>query len=109
MIPAIANLTVGALLVALAVPLRLGRVPPNHFYGVRLPAAFRSESNWYALNRIGAAWLIGIGLALALLGIALLAAPPAAGSLAFRLAVFAPAIGALVLLAACLVAASRLP
>jgi uncharacterized membrane protein len=38
------------LLIALAVPLRLRRVPPNRFYGVRTRATFADENTWYDVN-----------------------------------------------------------
>ncbi len=50
-----------------AVPLLLGRVKPNGFYGVRIPQAFESDEAWYRINRYGArqlvAWTVPILLA----------------------------------------------
>ncbi|HOB73487.1 MAG TPA: SdpI family protein [Phycisphaerae bacterium] len=46
------------LLIALMVPLLLGRIPPNGWYGFRTPAAFRSTHNWYRINRLAAIWTI---------------------------------------------------
>ena len=42
------------LLVAISVPLILGKIPMNHYYGARFKASFSSEANWYAINRYGA-------------------------------------------------------
>lgn len=44
----------GALTGLLALPLLLGWVPPNGVYGIRVPEAYASESNWYAINAYGA-------------------------------------------------------
>ena len=38
------------LLVLLAVPLWLRRVPPNRFYGVRTRATLADEERWYDVN-----------------------------------------------------------
>ncbi|MEO8564282.1 MAG: SdpI family protein [bacterium] len=38
------------LLIALAVPLWMRRVPPNRFYGVRTRAALADETRWYDVN-----------------------------------------------------------
>ncbi len=55
---------VGLLTSALAVPLALRKVPMNRGYGVRLPQAFASEENWYAINAYGGRLLLGFGLLL---------------------------------------------
>ena len=41
----------GLLLIVTAVPLILKRVPPNRFYGLRVPPTGRSETVWYEANR----------------------------------------------------------
>ncbi|GAB4396324.1 MAG: hypothetical protein OHK0052_17450 [Anaerolineales bacterium] len=41
----------GLLLAVLAIPLILGRIPPNGLYGFRVPKTLRSETIWYAVNR----------------------------------------------------------
>jgi uncharacterized membrane protein len=38
------------LLVLLAIPLWLRRVPPNRFYGVRTRATLSDEARWYDVN-----------------------------------------------------------
>ena len=43
----------GILLLLLSIPLALRWVPPNHFYGFRVPAVYRNPSVWYDVN---AAW-----------------------------------------------------
>lgn len=41
---------VGALFIGLAIPLMRRRVPPNSFYGVRVPATYADEWVWYEAN-----------------------------------------------------------
>ena len=53
----------GLLLSCLAVPLILGRVPPNHIYGFRVRATLRDRKLWYAVNRYAAWRLLVVGLA----------------------------------------------
>ena len=40
----------GILLAALSIPLILGRVPPNHWYGFRTSKTLRSAKLWRAAN-----------------------------------------------------------
>ena len=54
----------------LSVPLALGRVPPNAYYGFRIAATRASPEAWFRVNRFGGigmvlASLIGVGLMLA--------------------------------------------
>ena len=50
-----------ALLMVLAIPLMLGIVPRNWFYGVRTPRTLRSDANWYPANRICGIILFAVG------------------------------------------------
>lgn len=59
----------GLLIFLLAVPLILGRVPPNELYGVRTRASLASETEWYRLNRIGGRFLAGAGGIIVLTGV----------------------------------------
>ena len=50
---------IGILFVILAIPLLLGRIGMNHYYGMRISKAFASKENWYEINRYGAKqWII---------------------------------------------------
>jgi hypothetical protein len=42
-----------ALFIAICVPLILKKIPPNIWYGFRIPKAFRSDENWYLINAYG--------------------------------------------------------
>jgi len=50
-------------------PLAAGRIPPNRWYGVRLPASYTSKENWYRINRFGGYVFLFWGLVLALIGL----------------------------------------
>ena len=68
----------GAALAAFSLPLILKKVPMNPAYGIRLPKAFVSQSNWYALNAFGGKLFLGAGLLLMAFGLGSrdLAPPP---------------------------------
>lgn len=60
---------VGALLIALGIPLARRKVRPNPLYGLRIPATFADEQVWYDANALAGrdviilgAILVGIGL-----------------------------------------------
>ena len=59
----------GFLIALISVPLLLKKVPPNRWYGVRVPAAFASTENWYAINQFGSRRLLGLAFALEALGL----------------------------------------
>jgi uncharacterized membrane protein len=50
------------LFIALAIPLMLGIVPRNWFYGVRTPRTLASAESWYPASRIGGVILLAIGV-----------------------------------------------
>lgn len=56
-----------AVLVAASVPLALEWVPPNDWYGFRLPGARIHPGSWYELNALGGRLFIGAMLACAAL------------------------------------------
>ncbi len=52
----------GALLVALAVPLLRDKIPPNGWYGFRVPSTLYNPDLWYKVNRYMARWLLLTGV-----------------------------------------------
>jgi uncharacterized membrane protein len=58
---------VSLLISALAVPLALGRIGPNAFYGVRLQATLADRRVWFEVNRIIGRELVCVGVLLALI------------------------------------------
>ena len=53
---------VGILFIALSIPLINRRIPPNHLYGFRVPAAFASEQVWYDINEYSARMMRRTGI-----------------------------------------------
>ena len=45
----------GLLILLLCLPLIYRKVPMNLFYGIRIPAAFKSDEHWYEINEYGGA------------------------------------------------------
>jgi uncharacterized membrane protein len=45
-------IVVGIVFVGLGIPLLLGRVPPNSWYGCRTNKSLSEERIWYAINRV---------------------------------------------------------
>jgi len=64
-----------ALIIGISIPLYLGKVKKNRWYGVRIPKAFTSDDNWYKINRYGGKRMIIWSIPLAVLGIATLFFP----------------------------------
>jgi uncharacterized membrane protein len=50
------------LLVALGIPLILGRVPRNWFYGSRTRRTMASDAAWYPANRVTGWVLVTVGV-----------------------------------------------
>lgn len=52
----------GLLLAGLSIPLMLGKIPPNPWYGVRVPSTLEDERLWYKVNRYMARGLLATGI-----------------------------------------------
>jgi len=59
----------GALLVVLGVPMMLRRVPPNAFYGLRVPATFKDEQVWYDANAASGRDFVLLGIFISLFAV----------------------------------------
>jgi hypothetical protein len=44
----------GFILIAVSIPIYLGKINMNCAYGFRIRKAFESDENWYLINRYGA-------------------------------------------------------
>lgn len=64
-------LAVQALFVVVALPLALGRIPRNRFYGYRTCATLRDDATWYGANAYFAVRLIAAAVVTSLVTIAL--------------------------------------
>jgi uncharacterized membrane protein len=63
----------GIVFVALGLPLKLEKVPPNWFYGFRTPKTLSSKEIWYPVNRVAGIDMIRTGVVLISAGLILLA------------------------------------
>jgi uncharacterized membrane protein len=61
----------GLLLVALGWPMATRRVPPNRWYGLRVPATFADRSVWYDANAVAGRDMTGLGVVLAVVALLL--------------------------------------
>jgi uncharacterized membrane protein len=53
---------IGPLLTLVSMPLILRWIPPNRFYGLRIPATLGDESVWYDVNAMHGRHLLALGL-----------------------------------------------
>ena len=61
----------GVLFLILGWPLARGRVPPNRWYGLRVPATFADEWIWYEANRVTGRDMMALGVVVALVALLL--------------------------------------
>jgi SdpI/YfhL protein family len=52
---------IGPILVLLSVPLMFRWIPPNRFFGLRVPSTLRNKSVWYDANARSARHLFALG------------------------------------------------
>jgi hypothetical protein len=71
----LAYASMGLTFIALSIPLLLGRVPPNHWYGFRTRLTLSDPSIWYPVNAWGARRLLWLGGATLVAGLLSLALP----------------------------------
>lgn len=69
------NLAIYAVFCALfyiniSIPLILEKISMNPYYGIRIAKAYKSEANWYRINRYGGQWMIIWSLPILCIGIA---------------------------------------
>ena len=50
------------LLIVLGLPMALGKIPPNNWYGFRTPVTMRSRAGWYAANIQYGWWTVLAGV-----------------------------------------------
>ena len=62
---------VGLLLVLIAIPMLLRRVPPNAFYGLRVPATYADVWVWYEANALAGRDMVALGVLLTVLALVL--------------------------------------
>ena len=52
----------GLLLAAISIPLILGKIGPNPWYGFRVERTLSDPVVWYAVNAYSAKWLLAVGI-----------------------------------------------
>lgn len=57
---------VGVIYIGVGIPLLLGRIPPNAWYGCRTQKTLSSEEIWYSVNRVTGRYMIISGIAVIL-------------------------------------------
>ena len=62
----------GLIFVSTCIPLVLRKIPPNSFYGIKVPKAYESPELWYKLNAKGGRIMIAYGAIMAAIGLILL-------------------------------------
>jgi uncharacterized membrane protein len=65
------SIAFGLLFIGISAPLALRRVPPNGWYGLRVPSTFADEWVWYEANAMSGRDLIVVGVMLVLAGLGL--------------------------------------
>jgi uncharacterized membrane protein len=53
---------IGPILIVLSIPLALRWIPPNRFFGLRIPSTCADESVWYDANALNGRHLLVLGL-----------------------------------------------
>jgi len=76
----------GLLLAGVSVPMIMRIIPPNPFYGFRLPKTMNNPEIWYEINAYSGRWLFAAGLLEALSAAALYVLFPGFGKDAYSLA-----------------------
>ena len=59
------------MLVLVSIPLLLRRIPPNAFYGLRVPATYADEWVWYEANALAGRDMVALGVLLTVLALVL--------------------------------------
>lgn len=69
------NLIAGVLLIALAIPTILKRIPPNPFYGFRVQQTLNSPELWYKVNEYAGKRLLIVGIVTVVVAVGLFFIP----------------------------------
>jgi hypothetical protein len=75
---AITLVCLGIILIAVSIPLYLGKIRMNCYYGFRIRKAFESNDNWYVINKYGAKSLLWWSAVIIAIGITCLFIDPQA-------------------------------
>ena len=75
LLPAVINILVGIVFIAISIPLVKRKIGMNDLYGFRISKSFESAQNWYNINAYGAKQLIIWSIFIILIGVAFLFIP----------------------------------
>ena len=75
LVAAVTNVSLALILIGIALPLALGKIPMNRGYGIRYARSMESEELWLRINKYGGKQIIIWSLPIAILGVATLAFP----------------------------------
>jgi hypothetical protein len=80
----------GSLFTIFFIPLLLGKIKMNRIYGIPLTESYKSDENWYKINKYAASRLIIWSLALVVLGVVILVFAPINNYILFIGAIILP-------------------
>jgi hypothetical protein len=66
---AFTNIFVGVLIIAVSIPLQKNKIRMNCWYGMRFRKSFKSDENWYKINRYGADRMIMWSIVIIVIGL----------------------------------------
>jgi hypothetical protein len=66
---------VAVVMVLAAIPLMKHKIPPNHWYGFRVPATLNDPGLWYKVNAYAASGLLWVGIMTLISAVALYVFP----------------------------------
>jgi uncharacterized membrane protein len=78
-------LCVGGVLCMISLPLILGRIGPNPFYGLRVKRTLDDPAVWYPANRVAAWWMLAAGALLMLVAAGVYLLLPRVGFVTYAL------------------------
>ncbi len=74
-LPSVLLFLLGVLSIGVGLPLYWNKIPPNPFYGIRIPKALESEESWYTINHVGGKKIVVAGIYFIMLALILLFSP----------------------------------
>ena len=80
------------LFICLSIPLVKGHISMNKMYGIRFKKSYKSDENWYKINRYGGRQLIIWSIPLGIFGIISFFLPIAENPVLYLISILAPLI-----------------
>ncbi|CAN7510367.1 SdpI family protein [Rossellomorea sp. LjRoot5] len=70
------HISASLIFIGISIPLLLGKIKMNTYYGIRISKSFESDEAWFKINRYGALQIILWSVPLFLAGMVFLFLPP---------------------------------